>query len=473
MPESESNNQSYQELLSAELLKVEKQSQQLAGWLLVVTIIVMNVIAQLQHEGPYSDFLNFATSLSIGLVIWFAGTSILIAKGFYHYLFKYLNLILQVSTVTFFMLTAARLVDADFALSSTAPLLYLLVIGLSSLSLNPMLSLLAGGFAAGQFVGSYALWMQHDTLMPMLDSPREIWAQILLKAIIFIIMGVGAMLIARLSRKLLERMVSQVSYEEQIRFIEQDMQLAAEIQEKLIPIGKIPPTDFNIETFYSPARQVGGDYFDILPAVNGKCVVVIADVSGKGYSAALLMSNIQAIVKSIISQSDNLLQLVKVLNTSVCNTSVRGKFVTLVCMELDPMTNRIRYINCGHNPPVVISSQSRVEALDQAGPVLGVVPDFEYTVHEIDFPESSILLAYTDGLTELKNKDGIHLGLDRIIEVLHKLENLYPDIVKQLILALVFEHLSDADFTDDLSFVCVQKSPGKPGQGLLPEETWS
>ena len=76
-------------------------------------------------------------------------------------------------------------------------------------------------------------------------------------------------------------------------------------------------------------------------------------------------------------------------------------------------------------------------------------------------------------VTELKNKDGIHLGLDRIIEVLHKLENLYPDIVKQLILALVFEHLSDADFTDDLSFVCVQKSPGKPGQGLLPEETWS
>ena len=131
------NNKDYQELLDAELLNVEKRSQQLTGWLLAITIVIMNIFSHLGRTTGMEDVLGFTRILSVALIAWFIGTSTLIAKGIYHPSFKYLNLILQVSTVTFYIMVTAKLVDANFALSSSAPLYYLLVIGLTSLSLCP------------------------------------------------------------------------------------------------------------------------------------------------------------------------------------------------------------------------------------------------------------------------------------------------------------------------------------------------
>ena len=105
--------------------------------------------------------------------------------------------------------------------------------------------------------------------------------------IVFVMMGIGAMLIARSSRAMLEKVVTQVCYEDQIKSIEDEMSQAAELQDRLIPSSFINPRFYNVETFYSPAEQVGGDYFDIIELNNDKCLVVIADVSGKGYSAAI------------------------------------------------------------------------------------------------------------------------------------------------------------------------------------------
>jgi serine phosphatase RsbU (regulator of sigma subunit) len=450
------NNKAYRDLLESELLSVEKRSQQMAGWLLAATIIVMNIFAQADHDPNMATFLHFTQLLSIGLVVWFLGTAILIGRGVYHPVFKYLNLVLQVSTVTFYMLTTARLVDANFALSSTAPLFYLLVIGLTSLSINPWLSLLAGGFAAGQFVGAYALWLQQETFMPGLETTEGAWVQILLKGVMFIMMGIVAMIIARSSRHLLERVVAQVSYEEQLRYIEDDMDQAAEIQERLIPDSQLNPKYYKLETFYSPAKQVGGDYFDIIELSGDRCLLVIADVSGKGYSAALLMSNIQAMVRTLADQDYPLDKMAQFINQSVYHNSVRGKFVTIVFMELEPHQNTLKYVNCGHNPPLMVNNKSEVIELDQADPVLGVLEDYPCDINEIDFISGNIILAYTDGLSELRDSNGRQLGVSNIKKILEMSNQLEPSFIKQFLLARVYEHAGETEMTDDLSFVCLQ-----------------
>ncbi len=455
------NNKAYIELLDSELLIVEKRSQQLAGWLLATTIILMNIFAQADHDPNMAKFLNFTHLLSAALVVWFLGTAILIGRGIYHPAFKYLNLILQVSTVTFYMLASARLVDANFAISSTAPLFYLLVIGLTSLSINPLLSLLAGGLAAGQFIGAYAIWLQQEVFMPGIETAEGAWVQMFLKGTMFIMMGIAAMFIARSSRGLLEKVVTQVRYQEQLNFITEDMDQAAEIQEKLIPDNELNPEYYKLESFYSPAKQVGGDYFDVIELADGECLVVIADVSGKGYSAALLMSNIQAMVKTLADQHYSVDRIVQFINQSVYHNSVRGKFVSIFLMELDPHQQTLRYINCGHNPPLLLNNKSEVIELDQAYPVLGVLAEYPCETTTLDFVPGEIILAYTDGLSELRDSQGRQLGAGRIKTLLQSTEELTPSLIKQILLAKIYDHAGGTEMADDLSFICMQAEEHK------------
>jgi hypothetical protein len=466
MEKPHNHNKQYRDLLETELLSAEKRSQQLAGWLLAATIVLMNVFGQADPDPNMVSFINFTQLLSVALIVWFIGTAILIGRDIYHPVFKYLNLLLQVSTVTFYMLTTARLVDANFALSSTAPLFYLLVIGLTSLSINPLMSLLAGGLAAGQFIGAYALWLEQETFMPGLITSEGAWVQILLKAVLFIMMGIVAMIISRSSRRLLEKVVAQVSYEEQLKFIEDDMDQAAEIQEKLIPASQLKTPYYQFETFYSPAKQVGGDYFDTIELSQDRCLVVIADVAGKGYSAALLMSNIQAMVKTLANQDFALETMVQFINQSVFHNSVRGKFVSIVFMELDPHHHTLKYINCGHNPPLMVNSQSEVIALDNAGPVLGVMDEYPCEANIIDFNPGNLILAYTDGLSELRDNNGQQLGINNIRDVLKMSTQLDPVFIKQFLLARIYEHSRDTEMADDLSFVCLQDITPQSAAGI-------
>jgi len=470
MEKSQNNNKQYRDLLESELLSAEKRSQQLAGWLLAATIVLMNLFGQADPDPNMASFINFTQLLSVGLIVWFIGTAILIGRDIYHPVFKYLNLILQVSTVTFYMLTTARLVDANFALSSTAPLFYLLVIALTSLSINPLMSLLAGGLAAGQFIGAYALWLEQETFMPGLITSEGAWIQILLKSVMFIMMGIVAMIISRSSRRLLEKVVAQVSYEEQLKFIEDDMDQAAEIQERLIPDSQLKTPYYEFETFYSPAKQVGGDYFDTIELARDRCLVVIADVSGKGYSAALLMSNIQAMVKTLANHDYSLETMVKFINQSVFHNSVRGKFVTIAFMELDPHHHTLQYINCGHNPPLMVNSNSEVIALDNAGPVLGVMEEYPCETNTIDFTSGNIILAYTDGLSELRDNHGQQLGINNIKDVLKMSTRLDPVFIKQFLLARIYEHSGDTEMADDLSFVCLQGITPAPSADINTAE---
>lgn len=448
----------YEELLASDLLEVEKRAQQQANWLLAVTVVVIISIAELQEPRFQEPFRSFSLALSGTLVVWFVGSALLIRAGHYRPWFKYVNVVIQVSTVTFFLLASVRLMGAEFALSSSAPVLYVLVIGVSSLTLNPMLSLLAGGFAAGQFVGAYWFWLYPGLGGGLRASGANGWTGVAIKAVVFLAMGIGAMLMARKARALLEQVVVQVRAEESLRALEEDMQRAGEVQERLIPKRPTVAPPLTIEACYRPSREVGGDYFDVLQGPQGRCFLVMGDVSGKGYAAALTMASIQAVVRLSIERGGSLEDLAGTLNRSVSRSSVRGGFVSLAMMEVKPAEDCIRYINCGHNPPLVWDPSGQLHSLPPQVPVLGVVTGVEYQVRSVPFVPGALLFAYTDGLSELRDARGRELGAEALEALIRAHAGAPVSDLKRAVLAIVDRHLAGAAPGDDLSFVCLRRT---------------
>ena len=425
------------------------------GWLLSGTIIVLNIPAHISRVGDMSDFLFFVLVISALMVMWFSGSALIISRGIYHSSYKYINLMIQVSMVTGLMMASYKLVGVEFALTSIPPMLYLLIIGLCSMTLNPKLSVLTGFLAAIQFVGAYGLWLADDAKLVITEINSISWTDVILKAVIFILMGYTATIIAMRSRGLLVRVVRQVSYKEQLSHLKMEMSVASEIQNKLIPESNQTTKFFDVEMYYKPALQVGGDYYDVFNREDGNLIVVIADVSGKGYPAALMMSNIQAIFQTLVRQDSSLEELVKQLNRSICNTSVQGKFVSLVVMELDHKGHEIRYINCGHNPPIVKQGNNILE-LDVATPVLGVLVDYEPMKETITFNQNDVLFAYTDGLSELFDPTGKQLGTDPIKTLLNQSRMESTEVLIKKTLNILTVHMQDEEAHDDISFLCIK-----------------
>lgn len=463
MPRSEASNvtpsrptQLYGGLLDAELQRVERGAQQLSAWILVGTVGALNVVAHLYRDRPLSSFLVFTLIFSLILVIWFAGIAVLIRRGNYRPYYKYVNLVLQVSTVTLFLVSTARLAGVEFALTSIAPLLYLLVIGLTSMNLNPRLSLLAGALAAAQFVGAYALWLQDDAGRLVNEYNSLSWTDTILKTSVILMMGVAAMIIARRSRELLERVVAQVHYEEQLKYINQEMALAAEVQQRLVPDAAIESRYYEVETEYRPAKRVSGDYLDWIERPDGSCVALIADVAGKGYPAALLMANIQAISRLLLERGRPLDELAVTLNNAIFRASVQGRFVSLVAMEFDPRQNRVRYCNCGHNPPFILSADAQLRELRSTGPVLGIDADYQPGFEQARFAAGDVLLAFTDGLSELRDAQGRQLGVDSIQAGVQQARPAGAGALKSLLVRQIDEFLAGETAADDLTFLCLR-----------------
>ena len=452
---------SYQELLDDELFEVERRSQQQAGWFMALCVLVVYLVTVFQYEKLLPAYQHFVNAMTFVLLLWFVGNSLLIRYGYYHRVLKYINIIFQVSVVSFFLLVTARVMGVKFALSSVAPLFYVVVIGVSSLTLNPFLCLLTGGFAAGQFLGMYGLWLHQEIDYSIgQEFVREQslfgWPSVILRAVIFLIMGIAAMFMARKARSLLETVVVQVRYEEQLNFVNQDIKQAAEIQEKLIPADKPEFSGLDIESYYQPSRMVGGDYFDFIRRTPDDFLIVIADVSGKGFSAAMLMSNIQAMVQVLAQQEMSLEELMTVLNQAVCKTSARGRFVSLVCMQFNPGRRQLRYINCGHNAPVLFHRDGSWQQLEAGATILGVDVDAAYTVRETRFTSGDLVFAYTDGLSELRNADKTVFDERCIVDVLKQVYTQPAAEIKEVMLRRIKQHLGTEQAGDDLSFLCVK-----------------
>jgi sigma-B regulation protein RsbU (phosphoserine phosphatase) len=196
---------------------------------------------------------------------------------------------------------------------------------------------------------------------------------------------------------------------------ERELVHAREIQQSLLPreIPQVP--GFEIDGAWEPAREVGGDYFDVIRLSDNKLGICIADVVGKSVSAALLMASLQATVRAFASESVSPATLCTRVNSVLCSTITTGKFVTLLYGVLDATNKTFRYTNAGHLSPILMRAGRKTGELPAGGALLGVFPDWKYEDTEIELVPGDRLLLFTDGITEAGVEDGEEFGEERLI----------------------------------------------------------
>ena len=218
---------------------------------------------------------------------------------------------------------------------------------------------------------------------------------------------------ARLERRNVELQSMVQAGAARLEIRDEELQRAREIQESLLPkeIPQLP--GFEVASAWQPAREVGGDYFDVLKLGEDRLAICIADVSGKGVPAALLMANVQASLRASVRDLDSPARVCSIINGMLCESIAADRFVTFFCGVLDAASRTFRYCNAGHPYPIWVSSGA-VRTLDQGGAVLGVFPAWTYQNSSVDLSSGDRLLLFTDGITEAEGPQGEEFGMENV-----------------------------------------------------------
>ena len=231
-----------------------------------------------------------------------------------------------------------------------------------------------------------------------------------------------------------------------------ELQQAREIQQNLLPKEIPQVAGFDIAGTWEPANVVGGDYYDVIRLSPEKVAICIADIAGKGISAALLMANVQAAVRAFASDSATPAQVCRQLNSVLCTNIAGDKFVTLFYGVLDARAQTLRFTNAGHLRPVVIACDGSAARLEEGGALLGVFPEWQYTDAVVQINPGDLLVLFTDGVTEAANRDDEEFGEDRLIQSLVALRRFGPRELQSQLLGQVKSFCNGA-LTDDATLI--------------------
>jgi sigma-B regulation protein RsbU (phosphoserine phosphatase) len=240
--------------------------------------------------------------------------------------------------------------------------------------------------------------------------------------------------------------------------MEDELNIAREIQRGLLPttLPKIP--DYEIVAVNVSSKQVGGDTYDVIQLSPTKFVIAIGDVSGKGTPAALLMANVQATLRALVSIDLPLPELTKRMNNLIFNSTSTDRFITFFWGILDTQKNTFTTINAGHNPPYMVSRDGIFSRLEKGGIILGVLPTFVAYEEEITgINPGDLIVLFTDGVSEAMNAEGREFGEERIERVL---QNYYPESVEKILFQLqtsVREYILGAPQSDDITLLLLKR----------------
>ena len=230
-----------------------------------------------------------------------------------------------------------------------------------------------------------------------------------------------------------------------------ELELASEMQSMLFP--STLPSDKNIDTaaFYLPHQQVGGDYYDFIWLNENECAFCVADVSGKGVAAALLMSNFQANLRVLFNHTSSLTDLVRELNSKVMANAKGEKFITLFIAKYNLVTRTLTYVNAAHNPPLLASGNS-ISTLKIGCTGLGMFDEIEKIKEGIvSLSPGTTIVCYTDGLTELENDKGEDFGIDSLKELIKNNPNMNMMELNTLIMETVMTYKQSRPYIDDIA----------------------
>ncbi len=243
--------------------------------------------------------------------------------------------------------------------------------------------------------------------------------------------------------------------------IKKELELASKMQSLLIPDKQsLPRNEFiQVTAFYHPHYDVGGDYYDCIKLNKNEFGFCIADVSGKGISAAILMSNFQANLRALFNQNISLEKLVTELNERVMRSANGEKFITLFIAKYSIPQKKLEYINAGHNPPLLFEKKKKKLNLLHGGCVgMGMLDELPFIKKgEFILDEPTKMLCYTDGLVELIDESGVELGTARLEKHLRNVRKIEENI-QEIIVAQKILTGSTAIF-DDISILGIEFTP--------------
>jgi len=233
--------------------------------------------------------------------------------------------------------------------------------------------------------------------------------------------------------------------------LNKELEVASDVQKMLIP-DVLPTKDrYELASIYKPHSSIGGDYFDYIPFSEDRFAFCIADISGKGVAAALLMANFQAIIQSLIYQYRDLGTFVFALNQSVHRITKSDKFITFFIAEVDLTKMTLNYINAGHFPPVLYNNKE-ITRLDKGCTVIGAfekLPEIEET--KIDLEHEALILTFTDGLADLQNSDGAYFDDDKTENFVKDNADLSVKDFNDRLLTEINTFRGEEDYSDDIA----------------------
>jgi phosphoserine phosphatase RsbU/P len=238
--------------------------------------------------------------------------------------------------------------------------------------------------------------------------------------------------------------------------LEEELDIARDIQRNLLP-QRIPQYDnLEIAALNVSSRQVGGDYYDVIPINDTKFYVAIADVSGKGVPASLMMANIQAFLQVICRQEMKIDKATSLINDLVTSNSSEGRFITFFWGHIDTQTKTLTYVNAGHNHPLLVRD-GKIKKLQSGGMILGIMKTvIPYIPEEIKLEKDDILLMYTDGISEAMNKNDEEFSEERLEKLLLSISDNSAEQILKTISQEVHKFTAGNPQSDDLTMIVLK-----------------
>jgi serine phosphatase RsbU (regulator of sigma subunit) len=240
--------------------------------------------------------------------------------------------------------------------------------------------------------------------------------------------------------------------------LKSDLEIARDIQIAMLPGGMKEAGDARVFGTTRPANTVGGDFYDILPLTDGRLMVAVGDVAGKGSPAALLMALLLAMLRTLVDEGLGAVRLISRLNVQICRHSPGSRFITFFYGIYNPEDGSLEYVNAGHLPPMVRRVSGTIDRLDRGGMALGMFEHATYETGHVTIGPGEAPVLYTDGITEAENPTGVAFedsGLEAVLAA--RMMDGDPETLAHAVITAVEVHAGDVRLGDDLTVAILSR----------------
>lgn len=255
----------------------------------------------------------------------------------------------------------------------------------------------------------------------------------------------------------LEVMREALRSRDELVALRQELGVAARMQESILPTSFPEDPRYEIHAWMTPAKEVGGDFYDFFKLEDGRIGIVMADVSGKGVPAALFMMVSRTLMKGTAIGENDPATCLKEVNQLLVESNEQSMFVTVFYGSFDPATGVLEYANAGHNLPYVVKANGEVHPIEcDSGLVLAVMPGFEFPGGSFQMEPGDVVFFYTDGITEAMDEEGVEFGDDELAAVLEEVAGSSAATFNRKAVEAVQEHAGEAAQSDDITCLALK-----------------